>query len=336
MTNLALIEREEQQQVAFGQARMTAGAAAEIQAAVILAKRFKRSEDEAYQRILKALDRFAFADKALYEYKRGKTRIEGPSVYLARECAKYWGNLRYGAVLTGETTNDEGQQVITGYGYCWDIQNNVYEEEHFRVPRLVQRKDENGVTQWVVPDERDLREVVGKAGALATRNCILRILPEDYIADFCAKANATLEKNVRADPQAAKKALIEAFGKLNIPVTEVEAFLKCPLDRASPKQLVSLRNIWKSVANGEAVWYDFYKPKQEAETGSISFEDLQPKAAETAPETPAAPPPSQTPTPEPAPQPAPGDEQPQGLFETPLPAEAPTGYEDQPKRRGKH
>lgn len=315
-------------------ARLSSTAMQEIQAGVILARRFRRSEEGAYQRVVKALERYKFADMAVYEYRRGKTTIEGASVYLAREVAKYWGNLRYGAVLTGDTEDVDGNLVVTGYGYCWDLESNVFQEEAFRVPKLVQR--EGG---WRVADDRELREVVNKGAAIATRNCILRVIPWDMTQDFLAKANATLEANVKADPDATKKGIIEGFGKLNVPVAEIEEYLKHPLGRCTPKELVSLRNIYKAIANQEANWVDYYKPKAKSE-GSINFDQLQPKPAakpENAPNAaatatqaePAATTEAST-GPEPASiDPGASNAQNGGLFA----GAAETGYDDQPAPR---
>lgn len=292
-------EQENRELEQANSARMSSTAMQEIQAAVLLARRFGRSEDGAYQKILKALERYAFADLAVYEYRRGKTLIEGPSVYLAREIAKRWGNLRYGAVLTGDTEDAEGNLVVTGYGYCWDLETNVFQEEAFRVPKLVQR--EGG---WRVADDRELREVVNKGAALSTRNCILRAIPWDMVQDFLAKANATLEANVKADPDATKKAIVEGFGKLNVPVAEIEEYLRHPIGRCSPKELVSLRNIYKAIANQEAVWTDYFKPKTAASEGSIDFTQLKekpekpPATPENSPNAEAAAKLAETPAPE--------------------------------------
>jgi hypothetical protein len=61
-------------------------AAQEVQAAMVVAKRFPRNEDQALQKILAACGRAGLAEAAIYEYPRGKddegkkNYVTGPSI----------------------------------------------------------------------------------------------------------------------------------------------------------------------------------------------------------------------------------------------------------------
>ena len=259
----------------------------EIEAAVILAKRFPRNEEAAYQKTLHALENFNFADDAVYSYPRGKTdtgrpnMVEGPSVYLAREIGKFWGNMRYGAMILGES--DEGEvPVVLGRAYAWDLETNLFESEDFRVPKLIQRKRE-GKTVWIAPDERDFREAFNKYGAIATRNCILRAVRNDYVRDFVEKAKAVVEKGVKDDPEKFKKKIIEAFGKLSVSVPMLEELLGHPLAQASPAEIARLREVWKSINDGNSVWTEYVPAKPSTSGGTIGLESLKASASQEPP-----------------------------------------------------
>src|SRR5262249_16718 len=69
---------------------------AEVQTAMVMARRFPRDEMTVMDRILQACTRPSLAEGALYEYARGGTDIRGPSVRLAECIAQYWGHLDFG------------------------------------------------------------------------------------------------------------------------------------------------------------------------------------------------------------------------------------------------
>lgn len=73
-----------------------ARAVQEVRAALVIAKRFPRDEVEARGRILEACKRPGLAERAMYSYPRGGTRVTGPSIRLAETLARFWGNLSYG------------------------------------------------------------------------------------------------------------------------------------------------------------------------------------------------------------------------------------------------
>ncbi|HLY57915.1 MAG TPA: hypothetical protein VKS60_20295, partial [Stellaceae bacterium] len=69
---------------------------AEVQGAVLMARRFPRNRIQAMDRILQDCTRPSLAENALYTYSRGGTEITGPSIRLAEVLAQNWGNLSFG------------------------------------------------------------------------------------------------------------------------------------------------------------------------------------------------------------------------------------------------
>ena len=66
----------------------SARATQEVQAAMIIAKRFPRNETLAFGKIKTACERAGLAKEALYAYPRGGKMVTGPSIRLAEAMAQ--------------------------------------------------------------------------------------------------------------------------------------------------------------------------------------------------------------------------------------------------------
>lgn len=241
-------------------ASTSAAAEAEIQAAMVIAQKFPRNEDQAFQSLIRSCKRPTFAEEAEYVFPRGGKSIRGASVNLAREAARVWGNVQYGLSIL----RDDGISIHI-QGWAWDMQTNtkVKADDNFR--KLVQRK-RGGKTQWVQPDERDLRELVNRRGAICVRNSLLQILPKDLIEDAILETRKTLSGKAKEDPDAARKAVLAAFDDINVPAAELEAFLEHPVAQASPEQLTELRGVYKSIKDGNSTWAEYHQPHADEES----------------------------------------------------------------------
>ncbi|BBP87435.1 hypothetical protein BsIDN1_10530 [Bacillus safensis] len=76
---------------------MVSRQAQEVQAAMVVAKKFPRDVYAAFERIKKACERKLLAESAVYEYPKGGSKISGPSIRLAEALAQNWG----GTLITG-------------------------------------------------------------------------------------------------------------------------------------------------------------------------------------------------------------------------------------------
>jgi hypothetical protein len=225
----------------------------EIQSAIVLARKFPRNEDAAFEKLMRSCKRTGFAEEAEYSFPRGGANVVGPSVTLAREAARVWGNIRYGLEILRD--DKDGRQIR---GWAWDLETNtkVAAEDEFQ--KLIQRKRKDGKgTEWLPPDERDLRELTNRRGAILIRNCILQLLPSDLIDDARNQAHTTLRSKAEQDPDGARKQVILAFGGLNITPAMLEAYLGHPVGQSSPDELTKLRTIFQSVRDGNSKWDDY-------------------------------------------------------------------------------
>ena len=238
----------------------------EVQGAILLAKKFPRNEDQSFLKLQKSCQRSSFAEETSYRFPRGRRQnpetgewennyVEGPSVDLAREAARCWGNVRYGFDVISETKVERHIRA-----YAWDVEANTWVTQDAFFKKLIQRKVKvNGIdeTRWVEPDERDLLELTNRHAAKAVRNCILQILPKDYIEDALRTAGETKRNRDKSDPEGARKQIVLAFGQLNITPEMLEKYLNHPVAQCSPAELDNLRGIWKSIKDGNSTWFEY-------------------------------------------------------------------------------
>ena len=163
----------------------------ELQALFVVAQRRGRDMARAYDTAMQACQRPEMADKALYKYPRGGTEITGPSVTLARELAIHWTGLRVESPRIVELT----EEVVHIRAVAFDLVNFTSQAMEDRFARLVQRKvgkGANAKTEWVKPDERDLRELVNRRAAILERNVLLKLIPRDVVQSAISQCQHTM------------------------------------------------------------------------------------------------------------------------------------------------
>jgi hypothetical protein len=167
----------------------------------------------------------------------------------ARELARLWGNIRYGLRVVSLT--DESVHIR---GFAVDLETNSQSEYEDQFKRLVQRKQRDGETRWVEPDERDLRELIGRRGAILIRNAILSLLPPDLIESALATADKTLRGVASGELKSSRedviKHLVGRFDNLGVSVAMLEGYLGHALADANADEVTELKGIGKSLADG--------------------------------------------------------------------------------------
>lgn len=228
----------------------------EIQAAIITAKKWPRDENTAFTKAVASMGRPTMAESATYNFPRGGKNITGPSVDLARELARCWSNIRFGLRIVKES--DDRVHIK---GYALDAENNSYIEAEDEFQKKIQRK-KDGVTTWVNPDERDLRELINRRGAILVRNCILQLLPPDLIETATNAARATLQKGAQADlganRQDAIRRLAVAFNAIGVTVQMLEQRLEHKLDMVNDTEMAELRGVYKSILDGNTQAHEHF------------------------------------------------------------------------------
>jgi hypothetical protein len=229
-------------------------ATAEVQGAIVLAKKFPRNQIEAMDRILVACQRQGLAEQALYSYSRGGTEITGPSIRLAEAIAQNWGNLQIGI---RELEQRNGESTVEAF--AWDMETNVREVKTFQVKH--ERYTKKG--KYALEDPRDIYELTANQGARRLRACILGIIPGDVVEAAQNQCESTLKAKADTSPDALKK-LVEAFEKYKVTKEQIEKRIQRRLDTITAAQLIQLRKIFNSLKDGmsnPADWFEVAEAK---------------------------------------------------------------------------
>lgn len=212
----------------------------EVQAAMVIAKKFPRDEKAALDKILNACTRPGLANAAIYQYARGGTDIAGPSIRLAEAIAQCWGNLQFGirelAAANGESTVE---------AFCWDVENNTRQTKTFQVPHV--RYTKNGSKP--LHDPRDIYELVANNGSRRVRACILGVIPGDIVEAALIQCETTMAADADTSPEAQAK-IINAFAKYSVTKEQIEARIQRRMDSITAAQVVALRKIMASLKDG--------------------------------------------------------------------------------------
>lgn len=236
-----------------------------VQSALTIAAARPRSEDAARTALMHSCGRTTFAEGVRYEFPRGGRTIDGPSVKLAREMARVWGNIGYGF----EVIFDDDERIILR-GWAVDYQSNTWARLEDSFKKLIMRKaNRDAPATWVIPDERDLRELINRHGAILERNCILKITPPDLAEDALAKSAQTLLDRQKKDPDGTRKALLEAFDGLGVSAEMLEIHLGHEIKSCSPTELESLRAVYNSIKGGNSTWHEYTAPPKAPETATV-------------------------------------------------------------------
>ena len=233
-------------------AMVTVGAArevAEVQAAMVMARRFPRVEVEVVDRILQACTRPSLAEGALYEYARGGTDIRGPSIRLAECIAQYWGHLDFGWRVLEERPGATKVQA-----FAWDMQTGtrcimVFDVTHERMARG---------SRQTLQDPRDVYEHVANAASRRLRACILRVIPGDVVEAAMQQCEVTLRTKAEVTPERLKN-LVDQFGELGVTRPMIEKRIQRRLESLTPGMMVQLGRIFTSIRDGistPAEWFD--------------------------------------------------------------------------------
>ncbi len=236
--------------------------AQEVQAAMVIAKKFPRNEYESFNRIMKACQRKGLAEKSMYEYPRGGERVTGPSIRLAEAMAQHWGNIDFGIIELEQKTGES--QVMA---YAWDLETNTRQTKVFSVPHIRATKKGN----IPLKDPRDIYEMVANQGARRLRACILGVIPGDVVESAVIQCEKTLMgdgKEPLADTIRAVAGTFETEYGVTVPM--LEKFIGCKIESFTMQNLIRLKKVYVSLKDGMAKREDYFEMLPPADDAEIS------------------------------------------------------------------
>lgn len=221
----------------------------EIQAALVIAKKFPRDQMKAYEGIMNACKRKALAENAIYAYPKGNQVVTGPSIRLAEVLAQSWGNIKMGI-----TEISQANGVSEVKAFAWDLETNFESVKIFHVPHVRHTK----FGSKTLTDPRDIYEMVANQGSRRLRACMLAVIPGDVIDAAVAQCEDTLKTGNEPIAERVKK-LVAAFSEMGVNVEMLVKRLGHNLDVTIEAELVILRGIYKSIKDGMAKREDFFE-----------------------------------------------------------------------------
>lgn len=237
----------------------SARAIQEVQAAMIVAKKFRRNQNEAHTRIMKACERYSLADKATYAYPRGDITVKGPSIRLAEVIAQNWHNLHFGI---RELSRSIGRSEAEAF--AWDMETNTRQTKIFQVPHIRYSKKKGNVN---LSDPRDIYENVANLGARRMRACILGLIPGDIVEDALAQCEKTVREGNKKKPlQDRIRIMLKSFSDIGVNQEMIEKRLDHATDTIIEDELIDLNNIGRSImdnVSGREEWFELASPVSE-------------------------------------------------------------------------
>lgn len=256
------------------------GAKALVEAKYKLALFKPRKYDDVRQRILDAVRRPMMAERVEYSKPQGGKMIKGPSIRFAELALREWGNVMTDTQVIFDDDYTRRIRVMV-----LDLETNTSFSNEVSIGKTVeranatdreilgQRKNSKGEPVFIIraTDEELLTKTAG-AVSKVLRNEGLRVIPSEIIDEAIETARGVLADKNAKDPEGERKKLLDAFGKLGVKPSDIDAYLGEPLPKVVHEAvLAELRGIYESLKIGESTWRGIME-------GKYGTED-KPKAA---------------------------------------------------------
>jgi hypothetical protein len=248
-----------------------ARAVAEVAAAVQVAQMNPRDIRRAWADMQDACGRLKLAERAFYAVPNRGT---GPSVHLARELLRIWGNADAGV---HELSRDDERQVSEVRAYAWDQQTNVRQSRTLQIPHAKMA----GKQRRALTDLSDIYLNNQNVGARAVRECIFTILPADFVAEAQEICRKTIERGDGKPLVERIAEMVAAFKDvLGITVAQIERRLGRARGQWTAVDVAELRVVFSSIQRREATAEEEFP----AEPVKVAERAGQPAAAPVAAE----------------------------------------------------
>ncbi|WP_234343425.1 hypothetical protein [Streptomyces sp. NRRL F-5123] len=219
-------------------------AVAEVQAAIVVAQQCPRNITSAIAEMQQVCKRRALAEKAFYSFPRAGSTVSGPTVQLARELARCWGNMQYGLI---EMRRDDEYGESEMQAFAWDVEKNSRVSSTFIVPH--RRDTKTGPTK--LTDMRDIYESNANNGARRVREQIFAVLPGWFVDEAIDTCRKTLADGGGVPlPQRVSQA-VQAFEGIGVHVDRIETRVGRPSGKWTEHDLTELQILFRSINQRE-------------------------------------------------------------------------------------
>lgn len=234
-------------------------AVAEVQAMVTVAQAHRRDITRAMESMRQSCAMMGLAERAFFKFPRGGQTVAGPSIHLAVELARCWGNVNYGI---RELSRDDYAGQSEMLAFAWDMETNARADTTFIVPHM---RDKKGGAE-ALTDMRDIYENNANNGARRLREMIFRILPPWYREKAKLLCQETLANGEGEQPLPLRIAnVVAGLAGLGIGRERIEAKIGMNVDEMTPLDLANLIVAARSIKAGEVSANEEFPPVTAAE-----------------------------------------------------------------------
>lgn len=231
-------------------------AIAEVQAAIIVAQQVPRNKQHALAEMREVCGEKIVASRAFFRFPRGGSNVSGPSIHLARELARCWGNVQYGI---NELRRDDTAGQSEMQAWAWDVEKNTRVSATFISPH---KRDKRGGAEKLV-DLREIYEQNSNVGARRVREAIFSVLPDWFIEEAKELCEATMSGKGTGRPLAQRVAdAVKVFESYGVILSQLEDKLSRPSSDWTEKDLGELLVIYGSLKNGEVTVEDEFPARK--------------------------------------------------------------------------
>lgn len=253
-------------------------AIAEVQAAVVVAQQCPRDMERALGEMRDSCARTSLAQRAFYSVPN---RGNGPSVHLARELARIWGNIQYG-VHELRRDDDAGESEVQAF--AWDVQTNTRSTRTFVVPHARMRAGQ----RQALTDLGDIYLTNQNVGARAVRECIFTVLPTWFTEEAQDICRGTLN---RGDGKPLEQRIAEAvdgFASVGVARERLEAKIGRKRGQWTPADVAELAIAYTSITRDGIDADELFPVQRVSTTEVLAQQPAQPQPAQPQQDEPPA------------------------------------------------
>ncbi|EHF0215302.1 hypothetical protein IFY47_003358 [Salmonella enterica] len=217
----------------------------EAQSKIQLAKMFPRNETDAFNKLLFSCSHPGFAEEAFYSLPRGNQNISGPSIRLAEEIARLYGNFTYGH---RELSRSNGKSEVEVF--AWDVENNNYTSRQITVVHVQDTKSGS----YALRSQADIDTRIANIASKQLRGRILSLIPKWMLSEAVAKCRETLAGGQdTAQREARVEALVARFASKGVNKVALEKYLGHPLKLITNDEMADLFGVYTAIKEGSAI-----------------------------------------------------------------------------------
>lgn len=216
-------------------------AIAEAQGQLVLAKRFPRNFAQAMEEIMTSCAYMEFAEEAFYALPRGGQTVRGPSIRLAEEIARCYGNFQYGH---RELARNEGESVVEVY--AWDVEKNNRSTRQITIPHIMDTR--SGGKK--LTGQKEITDYIANVASKQMRSRILALLPKPLVAAAVRRCEQTLAGTGEQTIQQRLEKMQGMFIKYGVTVKMLESYLNHPLSETTTDEITDLIAVYTAIKDG--------------------------------------------------------------------------------------